>query len=264
MVNTVVRKFAIIVAMKDTHDMPSTIESMKEQALNLMKGAGFEITQEVEVQIDKKLPFMGYTTDLHGKPLIVVSENATKGGMAINLLVHELSHVYRTQSGHPSHNYTLLTAIAGWVMQGRIAFSYQETILHNIINHLQDLYADDISFVIFINNTPQQDLNQFFLSWIHEPSAASDPAQKAWENADHLLSTAFAAANLERHNIEDKDGKVAKAIEAFLSKAGKHYKDKFYFFKEFMVRLPEEATDKEYEKMLIVYLSEFLKLTKIA
>ncbi|MBA3724399.1 MAG: hypothetical protein H0W89_05955 [Candidatus Levybacteria bacterium] len=248
--------------MNSINNDNQNLKALKEQALDLMKSSGFAITQEVEVQIDAKLPFMGYTTDLHGKPLIVVSENAMKGGMAINLLVHELSHVYRTQSGHPSHNYTLLSAIAGWVMQGSIAFSYQEKILHTIINHLQDLYADDISFVIFTKNTPQQDLNQFFLSWIHEPSTASDPAQKAWENADHLLSTAFAAANLERHNIQDKDGNVARAVEAFLSKTGKHYKDKFYFFKEFMVRLPEKVTDKEYEKLLIAYLSEFLKLTK--
>lgn len=250
--------------MKNTKHNSEQLEEQKAQALELMKAAGFEITENVDAMVDPTLSFMGYTTERSGKPIIVVSENAMKGGMAINLLIHELSHVYRSQSGHPSHDYQLLTSIAAWVMKGHLVYDYQEQVLHTIINHIQDLYADDISFSIFKKNAPQQDLNEFFLSWIHEPSTSQDPTQKAWENADNVLSTAFAAANLERHHIPDTDNKVAKAIEKVLSKTSKPVRDKFEFYKDFMVLLPEKVTEKDFEKLLIIYLSEFLKLTKIA
>jgi hypothetical protein len=249
--------------MKKTNHLPEKLEEIKEQALALMKGAGFEITQPVNVLLDPALPFMGYTTEQNGKPIIVVSEAAMRGGMAINLLIHELSHIYRSQTKHPSHDYHLLTNITSWVTQGKVMYEFQEKVLENILNHLQDLYADDVSFKIFTTNTPQQDLNEFFLTWIHEHSAATEPTQRSWENADNLLSTAFAAANLERHGIPDKDGKVAKAVEQFLENAGKEKRDKFHFFKEFMVLLPENVTEKQFENLLIAYLSEFLKLTKI-
>lgn len=235
---------------------------LKGQALTLMEQAGYTFNGDISVQLDETLPYMGYTTQHLGKPIIVVSGNAMNSGMAINLMIHELSHVYRSQSNHPSHNYQLLTNISGWVMQGKVIYDYQEKIVHTIINHLQDLYADDISFRIFKKQKEQPDLSRFFLSWIHEPSKATDPLQKVWENADALVSTAFAQANLERHKVKDTEGKVDAAVNAFLKQLEKPYTEKYTFFKTFMIHMPEEISDKEFEKLLIKYLNEFSKLLK--
>jgi hypothetical protein len=239
------------------------LEELKHQAIALIKTAGFDVRSDVDVVLDEALPYMGYTTDIGGKPKIVVAEFAVKSGAALNLLVHELSHVYRSQTGHPSHDYRLLTAMAGWVTQGKILKPYQEKILQGILNHLQDLYADDISFAVFEKNKPQPNLNEFFLSWIQKPSTAKDPEQKAWENADAMLGASFAQANLERHKVPDTDKKVANAVKDFLAHVDKPLADKYAFFETFMVHLPEEVTPKEFESLLIKYLSEFLKLTKL-
>jgi hypothetical protein len=245
-----------------TKESEKKLLELKKQALALMEQSGFAITKDVEVQLDEKLPFMGYTTERDGKTIVVVAGRAMEDGMAINLLIHELSHVYRIQSDHPSHDYELLTNISGWVMQGKIIHPYQEKVLHNILNHLQDLYADDISFAIFKKNSPNTNLNEFFLGWIHEPSKSEDPLQKVWENADVLLSAAFAQSNLERHKVKDTDGKVAEAVDKLLKKLGKPAEEKYLFFKTFMVHIPEKIEKKEFERLLIKYLSEFLKLIK--
>ena len=239
------------------------LEELKHQAIALIKTAGFDVRSDVDVVVDEALPYMGYTTQMTGKPKIVVAEFAVKSGAALNLLIHELSHVYRSQTNHPSHDYHLLTNIAGWVMQGKIVEPYQEKIIQGILNHLQDLYADDISFAVFKKNKPQPHLNEFFLGWIHPLSTAKDPEQKAWENADALLSASFAQANLERHNVVDTDKKVAVAVTDFLSHLDKPVAEKYSFFESFMVHLPEEVTAREFESLLIKYLSEFLKLTKL-
>jgi hypothetical protein len=236
------------------------LDELKLQALVLMKEAGFALTGEVAVTLDPDLPYMGYTTEREGKPVIVVSGMALASGGAINLLIHEMSHVYRSQSGHPSHDYQLLTSIAAWVMKGSIVFPYQEKIIHTILNNIQDLYADDISFKIF--KTSQENLSEFFMGWIHKP-VPSTSTEHLWTNADYLLSAAFAEANLERHNVSDKGGKVTKAIKEFLAKTDKKQAVKYEYFKDFMVKLPEKVTEREFEKLLITYLGEFLKLTKV-
>lgn len=239
------------------------LEELKTQALALMDQSGFPIEQEVEIQLDPDLPFMGYTTTTEtGKALIVVAGFALQSGMAINLIVHELSHIYRSQTGHPSHNYQLLSSIGGWVMQGSVTYEYQQKIVETIMNHIQDVYADDVSFTIFKQKMSHENLSEFFMSWIHEPSKAKDPGQRVWENAGNLVSTAFAESNLIRHKVKDNDKKVARAVKAFLDKVDPRLKERYPFFKEFLVRMPENVTDKEFESHLIKYLSEFLKLTK--
>lgn len=240
------------------------LELAKERALGLMKKAGFPIEAHIDVELDEKLPYMGYTTEKDGVPTIVVSGDALKSGAAVNLFIHELSHVHRTLTNHPSHNYELLTSITVWVMHGSAVEPYQEKILHAILNHLQDIYADDISFKIFNQTAPDQNLSDFFMSWIRMPHKKAKTPEHMWENADALLSTAFASANLERHKVLDKHGKVKKAVENFLASVDKPLAQKFEFFKNFMILMPEEISQKDFERMLISYLSEFLKLTKTA
>lgn len=239
------------------------LEELKHQAIALIKIAGFDVTADVKVVLDESLPFMGYTTEEDGKPKIVVAGFALKSGGALNLLVHELSHVYRNQTGHPSHDYRILTNMAAWVTQGKILQPYQEKIIQAILNHLQDLYADDISFAVFKQSKNQTNLNEFFMTWIRPASKAKDPEQKAWENAEALLSASFAQANLERHKVPDTEKKLEKVVNDFLSEVPKPVAEKYTFFETFMVHLPEKVTNKEFESLLIKYLSEFLKLTRL-
>ena len=238
------------------------LEELKHQAIALIKTAGFEVRTDVKVVVDESLPFMGYTIDENGTPKIVVAGFVVKSGQALNLLVHELSHVYRSQTGHPSHDYRLLTNMAAWVTQGKLLQPYQEKILQGILNHLQDLYADDISFSVFKKDKTLTNLNEFFLTWVHAPSTSKDPEQNAWENADAMLSASFAQANLERHKVPDQGKKLDIAVKDFLANIPKPMAEKFTFFETFMAHMPEEVTEKEFESLLIKYLSEFLKLTK--
>lgn len=239
------------------------LEELKLQAIALLRTAGFAIDDSINVEIDEKLKFMGYTTEENGKPKIVVAGFTLKTGGALNLLIHELSHVYRSQTKHPSHNYEIISHITGWVTQGMLVQPYQQKILHAILNHLQDLYADDISFAVFKKNNDKNNLSEFFMTWIRPASEAKDPEHRAWENAEALLSASFAQANLRRHEVPDSEGKVESVIKSFLNEIPKPLAEKYEFFQTFMLHLPEEVTDKEYESFLIKYLNEFLKLTKL-
>lgn len=237
------------------------VEQLKNQALDLLKSAGYQIHETVGVRVDPTLPYMGYTTEENCQTVIVVSGDGLKSGMALNLLIHELSHAYRLENHHPSHNSQLLDAITNWVLNGKLLQEYQTETIQALINHLQDLYADDISFAVFAKNAQQENLNEFFLNWIKEPKKGFSE-EAIWANVSTVISAAFAQANLERHHVKDTDGKVATAIASLLEKMPERYSDKYAFFKDFMINLSDPVSDKEFESLLIKYLSEFLKLTK--
>lgn len=129
--------------------MVETRNSIQEK-LNLVLGAmatsGYKINQLVEVQIDENLPFMGYTSREWQKHRIVVSGFAAQSPMLDGLLTHELSHVYRNLTNHPSHNENIIDSTANSFAQlHSLKERYQLETLHQAINHIQDLYADDVA-----------------------------------------------------------------------------------------------------------------------
>jgi hypothetical protein len=63
------------------------VERAKNAALKMMKDAGFEISDKLQVLVDRKLSFMGYSTRIDGKDTVVVAGRALKSGMIEGLLV---------------------------------------------------------------------------------------------------------------------------------------------------------------------------------
>lgn len=255
-------KSGIIAKLIMKKNTKTELSILKEQAFSLMEKAGFPINN-VAVVLDENLPYMGHTVEIDNVPVVVVSSMALSSGMGLSLIIHELGHVYRTQTKHPSHDSSLILSIISWVMHGKAIDPYQEEIVFSIINHLQDLYSDDIFFKIFDKSKGQDNINEFFLGWIHSPIKKVKSRKDSWKNAEYLLSASFAQANLYRHNVTDKGGLVEKAINDFLHQLNPLLAKKYDFFKKFMISLPEHVTDKEYQNLLIKYLSEFLKIANI-
>lgn len=239
-----------------------TLGNLQTQALSLMQNAGYPIQEEVLLEVDDNLPFMGYTSERNGKTLIVVSGWSLTSDMSMGLIIHELSHVYRTETNHPSHNFSLHNKVLQKVFEGKKAYPYQQEITHTIINNIQDLYADDISFAVYIKEAQKENLNEFFLGWVRPPLESITSIQDKWKSAELLLSAAFAQANLERHKVADTGGKIENAVKDFLSRTEAKQAQKFTFFKNMMVHFPEKATNDDFEKILTKYLTEFLKLAK--
>ena len=86
-------------------EMAKKVKVAKDNALEIMKKAGYDIGDVVQVMVDPQLPFMGYTMPRgNDKYRIVVSGGSVDSGLLEGLLVHEMSHVYRMKTRHLSHN----------------------------------------------------------------------------------------------------------------------------------------------------------------
>ncbi len=166
--------------MNKSTTLQSTLDEIKEHALSHMRRSGYIITQPITVEVDPSLSIAGYSTVKNGKSVIVVSQQAVDDKSVINLLIHELSHLYCMQILHPSHNTKGIGTISSWALHGTLLHEYQEQIVQGIINHVMDVYADDIAFRV-IDPQSSLHLSAFFLQWVSPASRKKDPLQRAWE-----------------------------------------------------------------------------------
>ncbi|HJX23800.1 MAG TPA: DUF5781 family protein [Candidatus Bathyarchaeia archaeon] len=246
--------------------MPSENAVLSEalrKTLKLMKEAGFEILHDVKVSIDPELPFMGYSTKMGSKGVIVVSGKAVKSGMVEGLLMHEMCHIYRTDTHHPSHNHKLLDRVGFSVLRERnLRKGYQIKVLQEAINHVQDLYADDVSFQVFSRSRilPLARVLSFFLNWIEEAPMKSGNAKTAWMNVGTMLNNCFVLSNMERHGVTGVDDLAEKKANKFLSRSNKRMSKEFLYIRDYMVNLRENPTENEFEEGLSDYLRRVIRL----
>jgi len=236
------------------------VKEAASEALRMMKNAGFEIPDKLDVLVDPKLPFMAYSTKRGGTNIIVVAGETLKSGMIEGLLVHEMSHVYMTSMHHPSHNRQLLDKVGKQIgRKYHLAQSYEITVIQEAVNHVQDLYADDIAFQVFLHATfPTNRIFDFFLDWINEEPVASKNEESVWKNIQVMLNNCFVLSDVARHKVPDINGRAEAKIVEFLAHTNDRMKKEFPYFREFMTNLKEDPSGAEFEETLTAYLQRII------
>jgi hypothetical protein len=236
------------------------VKEAANEALRMMKNAGFEIPGKLDVLVDTKLPFMGYSTKRGGTNIVVVAGEALKSGMIEGLLVHEMSHVYMINMHHPSHNRRLLDKVGKQIdRKYHLVQSYEITVIQEVVNHVQDLYADDIAFQVFRHATfPTNQVFDFFLDWINEKPVASKNEESVWMNIQTMLNNCFVVSDLARHKVPDLNGRAEAKIMEFLTHTNDRMKREFSYFRDFMINLKEDPSEAEFEDALTAYLQRII------
>jgi len=241
------------------------VKKAEQNASQMMKKSGFGIKSEVAVAIDPQLPFMGYTMPQGRGYKIVVSGGSVGSGMLEGLIVHEMSHIYRMENNHPSHDGEIIEEAIDKIGKQYLSHDYQQKIVHDIVNDIQDLYADDISMKVIKKGQilePGQ-INSFLQDWVKdEPFQSGDPKRDDWVNASIIVHNARALGQMRRHNIADTGGKAAESNKRFLSQVPPAAAGQFQFFRDLMVNLKENMTRDQYRKLLADYLNRFLEVAE--
>ncbi|HEX9239820.1 MAG TPA: hypothetical protein VF910_04120, partial [Candidatus Bathyarchaeia archaeon] len=111
-----------------SQDVEEAVRKARQAAIEMMRKAGYDIGIKVKVVVDPNLPFMGYTMPQGGNFTIVVSGGAVGSGLLEGLLIHEMSHVYRIQTNHPSHNGQILEEAVDNLGTKTVLRDYQQKI----------------------------------------------------------------------------------------------------------------------------------------
>ena len=234
-------------------------------AVKMMARAGFKIRDNVKVSVNPQLPFMGYTMPQGRSFKIVVSGGAVGSGMLEGLLVHEMSHIIRIQNNHPSHNAEILEGAVEKLASRNRQHDYQRKILHDLLNDIQDLYADDIAFRV-LRTTPTEILDkttEFLQSWVvDKPVKSEDAVKDRWVNASIMAHNARAIAQMARLRIQDTGQKAARSNQRFLSEVHPDFTKKFDLFQSTLTHLKEEITEEEYGRLLAEHLNHFVELAE--
>src|SRR5256712_11568301 len=203
---------------------------LRQSSFCFKQKTAYEIGTKVKVVVDPKLPFMGYTMPQGGNFRIVVSGGAVGSGLLEGLLVHEMSHVYRIQTNHPSHNGQILEEAIDNLGRKTVLRDYQQKIVHDLLNDIQDLYADDISFKI-LRDSPIMESDQmtrFLQDWVKdEPVKSRDGVMDSWINASIMTHNARAIAQMARHRVEDIGSRAEQANKRFLSQVSHRVAGRF-------------------------------------
>src|SRR3989442_6621 len=120
----------------NSEDVEESVRKARQTAIEMMKKAGFDIGTKVKVVVDPKLPFMGYTMPQGDSFTIVVSGGAVGSGLLEGLLVHEMSHVYRIKTSHPSHNGQILEEAGDNFWKKVRSRGRQKKNLHHLPNYI--------------------------------------------------------------------------------------------------------------------------------
>ncbi len=245
----------------DNYHPAKIVADLFQKALQMMKDAGYVVGNHVRVVVDPNLGFMGYTFPKDGQFTIVVSGAAVESGMLEGLLVHEMSHVYRMQTKHPSHNEQIINEVIGRFEGPSLNRDYKQKIVHDLVNHIEDLYADDLAFKVFENSNifPVEEVSRFFLSWLSpEPVMSGIAKRDRWVNMAIMLRNSFALSNMSRHGIPDIEQRARRINEKLLSAIPADMSKSFEYFHRVMVGLRQNVTESEFRTILGDYLGRFL------
>jgi len=196
---------------------------------------------------------------------IVVSGGSVGSGMLEGLIVHEMSHIYRMENNHVSHDAEIIEEAIGKAGKENLSHDYQQKIIHDLMNDIQDLYADDISMKVLKKNQilDSAQISSFLQDWVKdEPVESGDPKRDHWVDASIMVHNARALGQMTRHGIKDTDGKAADLNKRFLSRMPPAASSQFPYFQDIMINLKENMPSETYRKLLADYLNRFLEVAE--
>ena len=232
-------------------------------AARRMREAGFDVGDRIEVLVDPNLDVGGYTIRGEGDRFrIVASGRAVNAGRIDGLLLHEMSHIYRIRTKHPSHDSRIIEEATNLVADGVVRKDYQRKILHDLVNNVEDLYADDIAFPIMQKGglVAAENVSELLQEWVEDrPAESSDATRARWENAWSLANNARAIAELERQGVADTGGRARAINDRLVSQIGPAAWGQFEYLRNLLANLPEKISGDEYRRLLTDYLKKFLE-----
>jgi hypothetical protein len=192
--------------------------------------------------------------------LVLVRDRAPHDGGLALLLAHELGHVQRMASGHASHDDDAITA-AYEAVEAQAPRAFQQAILHHVINHTQDLYADPLSFRV------ARELRLVEPAWIDAllagftndtPYEVADPLERRWDRAEDVVGNARAIALARLAGTPASLDAAQRAQARYLLRIEPDIAREAPWFQRRLDELPEDPTRDEFRALLVEYVRRFV------
>ncbi len=216
------------VADRTGHGEPERVRATFEAVERKYAEAGYRILWPVALEV-VRMPIMGATKSANGQHTLFASLDAVRSNALDGLLAHEMGHMIRTETRHPSHDPAVFRRMGKAVRVPKAGLQA----LGEAFNHVQDIYADDLAFLTGFEDRAYE----FFRVWIEGNSARRGPDR--WTNVRRSVTNGFALGNLRRHGLLHDDDPVLERARDFDRRAGLEAVDGFTAL---YATLPENPT----------------------
>ena len=227
-------------------------------ALSKMEEAGYKISNTVSLQIDPSLRFMGYAKQDGSHHIIVMAEWALDSEIVEGFLLHELSHIYHTEKGTPSHKSDVVHKVLDDIVTREGLTKKEMQFLFDAFNHFQNIIVDDIVFEILNDERDIKQIQKFFVGWISDKPSGDSVLDTAL-----LARNAFAVASLKRRNLYDGiEQEISAKNKQFLSILGSKGEEDFNKILHCLQHARCDKNSKEFCKFLSEYLEHIVSMMR--
>ncbi|MDA4128424.1 MAG: DUF5781 family protein [Thaumarchaeota archaeon] len=233
-----------------------SLKQVLEWALQRMKNAGFDINSKVNITVDPNLSIMGYARQDGSVHEIVIADWALDSEMLGGLVLHELSHIYFTERGAPSHKHEIIEQALASLNEKDGLNERESEYMVEAFNHLQNILADDVVFSV-MNEKEYKLAQRFFAGWVTD-RPTGDPTS----DAALLARNAFAIASLKRHSLYDERSEMASKNRVFLSMMSDDTPAKFDSLQNFYEEAKPGWGDQEFRRVVLGFFDEMLSLMR--
>ena len=200
----------------------------------------------------ENMEIMGATQSRAGVGhLIHVSLRAAGSEMLAGLIAHEMGHIARTETGHPSHDPKIHERAMARV---RVPAAFRRgfpRLAHNAINHVEDIFADDYSMTVIGTDRARG----FFGEWVENASSIA-AAGTRWDEVAGALDIAFSLGNLARHKLLPANDPLRAEAKAF---AKAHTIESLDALTALFRDLPDPVSEAKCEGILVTLLETTLR-----
>jgi hypothetical protein len=191
-----------------TKKVKDAFEVVERRYAELGHGLKWPVSAEiVPIQI------MGASKSLNDRHTLYVSVRAVESDLLEGLVAHEVGHMLRTEARHASHNPDVYRRVSKEVRIPRAA----EGAFSNAFNHIQDIYADDLSFPVFAGSDGRRAYD-FFAAWVDNNIEME--GKNRWQNLGLAATNGFALGALIRHELIGPRDPLWDRARAFDKEAG--------------------------------------------
>lgn len=232
------------------------LESTLEWAIDRMRQKGFLMRSSVTLSVDPELAIMGYAKKEGQSNRIVISEWALDSEMLGGLILHELAHIYFTESGAHSHDEELFEEVLRGLKEREGLRAKETELLIDAFNHLQNILVDDVVFAV-MDGKELETARQFFAEWVSDRPSGDPVLDTAL-----LTRNAFAVASLKRRKLLERDSEMRFKNKGFISAMGQHVEGEYDWLEGFLENSKPDWDRKQFLASIGEYFERILALMR--
>jgi len=249
--------------LREWNRLPAKVLESADKSLRVMKEAGVEVPENIWLVIDPSIHYSALYYQSGDEQVIRIAPwavNSQLHGGIDATMIHEMSHIYRRLSKHPSHTPEIWRPVWAKFVE-KLSQKYQYKVLERAFLDIGEIFANDVALRVLQRSglNSIESMEEEFQDQVLAKSAGSfRSSKKRWKTIGIIAHNSSAMAQITRHNLPDTEEKAKTRNDKLLQSLPHEAKFLHGYFYNLMVGLNEDITPEAYQEVLTQYLEKLV------